>query len=327
MNREKLHKFVLNELSNEPEIDEVITWIESSEENKQEFETLKNLWAISGFANYDVYRAKKSDKTQKLRKKRTIPMYLLRYAAIFVLAFLIGSISVYYLGYKNSDELAWNEIIVPEGESAEVYLSDNTHVWLNSNTKLIYPAKFEGKSRDVKLTGEAYFDVSHNPKNPFYVQTPELTVAVMGTSFNVQAFDQDDEVNVTLIEGKVNLQNSKGIVVSELSPGENALFDLTKKTIHVSKANAGYYTSWKDGYLVFKNEKLEDIVRKFERWYSVSVIFDEEEIKQIEFTGTILKSKPIDQIFDILKYTAGIEYTIEIINNKPSIIHLKKKPM
>ncbi|NCB49042.1 MAG: hypothetical protein EOM55_05480, partial [Clostridia bacterium] len=75
MDREKLHKFVLNELSNEPEIDEVITWIESSEENKQEFETLKNLWAISGFANYDVYRAKKSDKTQKFRKKRTIPIY------------------------------------------------------------------------------------------------------------------------------------------------------------------------------------------------------------------------------------------------------------
>jgi ferric-dicitrate binding protein FerR (iron transport regulator) len=81
-------------------------------------------------------------------------MYLLRYAAIFVLAFLIGSISVYYLDYKNPEESAWNEIIVPEGESAEVYLSDNTHVWLNSNTKLIYPAKFEGKSRDVKLTGK-----------------------------------------------------------------------------------------------------------------------------------------------------------------------------
>lgn len=327
MNRGKLHKFTLNKLNNEYEIEEVINWIESSEENKQEFETLKNLWAISSFANYDAYMGTKSGKTQTLRKKRVIPMYLIRYAAIFVLAFFIGSISVYYLGYKDSEELAWNEIIIPDGESAEVYLSDNTHVWLNSNSKLTYPAKFEGKFRDVKLTGEAYFDVSHNPENPFYVQTSDLTVVVKGTSFNVQAYDSDDEVNVTLIEGKVTLKNTNGKFVSELFPGENAKFDLIKKTISLSKANTEFYTSWKDGYLVFKNETLEDIVRKFERWYNITVIFDEEEIKQIEFTGTIQKNKPIDQIFNILRYTAGIDYTIEIINNKPSIIHLKKKPM
>ena len=327
MNREKLYKFTLNKLTNESDIAEVIDWIESSEDNKQEFETLKNLWAISGFANYESYTKAKSGRTLILRSKRAIPMYLIKYAAVFVLAFLLGSISVYYLGYKKSNELSWNEIIVPEGESAEVYLSDNTHVWLNSNTKLTYPAKFEGKTRDVKLTGEAYFDVSHNPENPFYVKTTELTVAVKGTSFNVQAFDCEKEVNVTLIKGKVVLQNQKGTVVSELSPGENARYDLTKREISISKANTDYYTSWKEGYLVFKNETLENIVRKFERWYNITVIFDEEEIKQMEFTGTILKNKPIDQIFDILKYTAGIDYSIEIINNKPSIIHLKKKPM
>ncbi|MCG6190653.1 FecR family protein [Maribellus maritimus] len=327
MNKEKLHKFTLNKLSKESEIEEVLNWIESSEENKQEFETLKNLWAMAGFANYEDYAGKKSCKTQKLGKKRVIPMYLLKYAAIFVLAFFIGSTSVYFLWNKESNELVWNEIIIPDGESAEIYLSDNTHIWLNSNSKLTYPQKFEGKTRDVKLSGEAYFDVSHNPENPFFVQTPELTVAVKGTSFNVQAYNSDDEVNVTLIKGKVSLQSPKGKFVSELSPGENAKFDLTKKTISLSKADTEFYTSWKDGYLVFKNETLEDIVRKFERWYNITVIFDDEEIKQIEFTGTIMKNKPIDQIFNILKYTAGIDYSFEIINHKPSIIHLKKKSM
>ncbi|MBN2892654.1 MAG: FecR family protein [Bacteroidales bacterium] len=327
MDREKLHRFTLNKLKDESEIEEVINWIERSEVNKEEFKTLKNLWAVSGFANYNTYVETQSGKTKKLYKKRIIPMYLVRYAAVFVLAFLIGSLSVYYQEDKNSEQLAWNEIIIPEGESAEVYLSDNTHVWLNSNTKLIYPAKFEGKTRNIKLTGEAYFEVTHNKEKPFYVETSELTVAVLGTSFNVQAFDYEKKVNVTLIEGKVTLQNSGGNVVSELFPGENAQFDLTKKTLSVSKVSTEFYTSWKDGYLVFKNEKLEDIVRKFERWYNVTVIFDEEEIKQIEFTGTILKNKPIDQIFNILKYTAEIDYSMEIINNKPSIIHLKKKPM
>ncbi len=327
MNREKLHKFTLNELTNEAEIEEVVNWIESSEENKKEFETLKNLWAVSGFANYDVYQETKSGKIQITRKRGTISMYLLRYAAVFILAFFIGSVSVYLLENKVSNELVWNEIIIPEGESAKVTLSDNTHVWLNSNTKFTYPAKFEGKARNVKLTGEAYFEVSHNPENPFYVQTSELTVAVKGTSFNVQAYDSDDEVNVTLVNGKVILQNRNGNLISELSPGENAKFDLSEKTISLSKANTEFYTSWKDGYLVFKNETLEEIVKKLERWYSITVMFDKEEIKKIKFTGTILKNKSIDQIFNILKYTAGIDYSIEIINNKPSIVHLKMKPM
>jgi len=327
VNRGKLYKFVLNKLKTEQEIEEVITWIECSEENKQEFETLKNLWAISDFANYDDYVELQSGKTQYPDKKRVIPNYLIKYAAVFALAFLIGGITDYFLGFRKPVKLAWNEITIPEGESAEVYLSDSTHVWLNSNSKLTYPANFDGKTRDVQLTGEAYFDVSHNPKKPFWVRTPELTVAAVGTSFNVQAFTHENEVNVTLTEGKVNLQNTNGIVISELLPGENALFDLTKRKIFISKANTEFYTSWKDGYLMFKNEKLENIVRKLERWYSVSVVFDVEEIKRIEFTGTILKNKPIDQIFDILKYTTGMDYTIEIINNKPSIIHLKKKPM
>ena len=327
MNREKLHKFTLNELTNESEIEEVVNWIESSKENKQEFETLKNLWAISGFANYNAYRETKSGKPRIPRKKGVIPIYLIRYAAIFILAFLIGSVSVYFLENKKSNELAWNEIIIPDGESAEVSLSDNTRVWLNSNTRFTYPAKFEGKTRNVKLTGEAYFEVSHNPENPFFVQTSELTVAVKGTSFNVQAYNSDNEINVTLINGKVTLQNPKGKFVSELSPGENAKFDLAKRTISLSKANTEFYTSWKDGYLVFKNETLEEIVKKLERWYSITVLFDKEEIKQIRFTGTILKNKSIDQIFSILKYTAGIDYSIEVINNKPSVIHLKTKPM
>lgn len=327
MNNEKLHKFALNQLTEETDIEEVVNWVEASKENKEEFETLKNLWAISGFANYDSYAGVEQGKTVVLGSKRLIPLYLLKYAAVFVLAFFIGSLSIYFIGNQDSAELASNTVIVPYGESAEVYLSDNTHVWLNSGTKLVYPAKFEGKTRNVELTGEAYFDVSHNPENPFHVQTPELTIEVLGTSFNVEAYNKTAEVNVTLVEGKVNLQNTLGSILTELSPGENARFDLAQKKIRIAKVNTDFFTTWKDGYLLFKDETLEEMALKFERWYNVKVIFDDEAIKQIKFTGTILKNKPIDQVFDILKYTADIEYSIKIINNKPSIIHLKTKPM
>ncbi len=326
MDREKLYKFSLNKLEGDPEIGEVIDWIESSEDNRREFEALKNLWAVSGFASYQSYVGKEPGNSPSLHKKRAIAIYM-KYAAIFIMAFLIGSISVYFMGGNDPEGLTWNEIIIPAGESAELYLSDGTHVWLNSNTELRYPAKFEGKKREIELTGEAYFDVSHNPDNPFFVQTRGLTVSVAGTSFNVQAFGYEDNVNVTLVEGKVHLQSPGGKLLSELSPGENALYDLKKSAITISKADTEFYTSWKEGYLVFRDEKLEDIARKFERWYNIKVFFEDDGIRQIKYTGTILKNKPIDQVFNILKYTAGIDYSIEIINNKPSIIHLKNKPM
>ncbi|KJF45181.1 FecR family protein [Draconibacterium sediminis] len=327
MNKEKLHKFALNQLVNQTEIEEIVSWIEASAENKEEFETLKNLWAIAGFANYDSYVSVKQGKVVSLNRKRSILLSLTKYAAIFVLAFLVGSISVYLIGKQEVPEYALNEIIVPEGESAEVYLSDNTHVWLNSGTKLTYPAQFDGETRDVQLSGEAYFDVTHNSENPFHVKTTNLTVKVLGTSFNMEAYEEARDVNITLVEGKINLQNNAGEVLTELAPGENAEFNLTQKKINISKVDTEFYTSWKDGYLVFKDETLEEIAEKFERWYNVNVVFDDEKIKQLRYTGTILKSKPIDQVLEILKYTTGIEYSIEIINNKPSIIHLKNKPM
>lgn len=327
MNKEQLHKFALNQLTNQTEIEEVVKWIEASEDNKEEFETLKNLWAISGFANYNSYVDVKQSKTVSINSKRLVPMGLFKYAAIFVLAFFIGSLTVYFIGNQIPTEMALNEIIVPDGESAEVYLSDNTHVWLNSGTKLTYPAKFDGETRDVQLNGEAYFDVTHNPENPFHVETSQLTVEVLGTSFNLEAYGHEKEVNVTLVDGKVNLQNKAGQLLTELAPGENAQFNLNQKKINISKVDTEFYTSWIDGYLVFKGETLDEIAKKFERWYNVEVIFDDDAIRQKKYTGTILKNKPIDQIFEILKYTTGIEYSVEIINNKPSIIYLKNKPM
>ncbi|WP_321996581.1 FecR domain-containing protein [Draconibacterium orientale] len=325
MNNEKLHQFATNQLSLNSEIEEVVNWIESSEENRKEFNTLKNLWAISGFENFDTYRKPDVKTLSKQSNRKVLYLEILKYAAIFIFAFSIGGLTLHYLGTSTPEELAFNEIIVPAGESAEVLLADSTHVWLNSGSKLVYPTTFADKSRDIKLTGEAFFQVTHNPDNPFHVITPQLTVEVVGTSFNVEAFDESDNVNVTLVDGKVNLQNSNGIFLTELVPGEKALLDLVNQKITISEVKTDYYTSWKDGYLLFKNERLGDIAGKFERWFNVQVKFESEQIKDLKFTGTILKNKPIDQILDILKYTSDIDYRIEMKNNKPSIIYLKNK--
>lgn len=325
MNKNKLHSFVLNQLTEDTEIKEVIDWIESSPKHKEEFETLKNFWAISEFNNTPINR-----KYSRINNKKHFAIRVLKYAAIFIFAFFISGLSYFY--YDNNirnanDDLLCNEIIVPEGESAEIYLSDSTHVWLNSNSRLIYPSRFDTKKRDVKLYGEAYFEVAHNPQKPFHVITTNLAVAVKGTSFNVQAYDNEDNINVTLVEGKVDLKSLSGNVISKLLPGQNASLNLSTKKMKISNVNTQYFTTWKDGYLVFKEESLGDIANMLERWYNVSVIFNDESIKNLTFTGKILKNKPLDQVLDILKYMAKIDYSIDSQNDKPNVIYLKTMPM
>lgn len=324
MDKEKLHLYASNQLSEKSEVEEVIQWIESSSENQKEYNTIKNLLAYSEFANFDELVATSNQTT---RKTKLIRMEFMKYAAIFILSFLIGGSTIYFLDTPQANNFATNEIIVPLGESAEVILSDNTHVWLNSGAHMKYPTTFNSNNRDVELKGEAFFDVTHNPDQPFHVITPAITVEVLGTSFNVMAIENQDEVNVTLVDGKVNLQNEDGTLLAELKPSQNASYNLNKKEIDIETVNVEFYTSWKNGVLMFKDEKLVDLSAKLERWYNVEIVFDDELVKELEFSGTILKNKPIDQILDILKFTSEIDYNISMKSEQASIIHLKRTNM
>ena len=324
MDRNKLLQYSTNKISDPREIDQIIQWIEASEENKEEYNRTKNLWAYSEFANFDDILHSEKPATPRVK---LIRMEFIKYAAIFILAFLIGAATFYFPKSTSLESMAFNEVIVPLGESAEVILPDQSHVWLNSGSHLKYPSSFNGETRDVVLEGEAFFDVEHNSAKPFHVITSAITVEVLGTSFNVEANDNKEVVNVTLVEGKVNLQNRKGKHVTQLKPNQNASYNLKSNKLNISTVDVEFYTSWMHGELLFKDESLQDIASKLERWYNIKIEFDDEAVKEITFNGSILKNKPIDQILDILKYTADIDYTSTIRNKRPNIIHLKKKPM
>ena len=326
MDIEKIHRFARNLLSGREEIEEVVNWIESSGENQKEFNRVKNLWAYSGFSNFDTkaqYR-----KPVFFVRGKTRYIEILKYAAVLILVFFIGALSATFINKSIfPEEQAYNEIIVPRGESAEIILADQTHVWLNSGARLEYPTSFQKNARDIKLTGEAFFEVKHDDKIPFHVITPNLTVEVLGTSFNVEAFENSSLVNITLVEGKVCLKNNKNKVLTELSPNENARYNIREKKLDISTVNTVLYTSWKEGIMTFKDEKLADIAGKLERWFNVELVFDQEQVKTLRFSGSILKSKPIDQVLDILKFTSNIDYSIQIRNQRPNVIHLKQMPM
>lgn len=327
MKEETLYRYASNSMTDAKEIEEVLNWIEASPENKKEFSRIKNQWAYAGFRKFDaLVKENTYSKPTQASKIRSLRFEILRYAAIFILAFCIGGGSLFLLSNRNN-QIAFNEIIVPLGETSELILSDQTHVWLNSGAHLSYPSQFNSDLREVKLSGEAYFEVKRNEKSPFHVITENLTVNVLGTSFNVEAYTDSKFVNVTLVEGKVSLENNEGKLLTVLNPDQNAKFNVRKNSLEIEPVNTCFYTSWREGSMSFKDEKLVDIAAKLERWFNVEIVFEEESVKNYRFSGSVLKNKPIDQVLEILKFTAHIDYSVEMNNQSPNIIHFKSMPM
>lgn len=325
MDKERLHKYALNKISDKSEIEKIVTWIESSAENRKEFNSIKNLWSYTDFGNYDSGVYTDNSRKNVVSKAKVIRLELLKYAAVIIMSLIVGGSLTFVLQNSFKSELAYNEVIVPYGENAEVILPDKTHVWLSSGSHLVYPSVFLKGSRDIQLTGEALFDVEHNPKHPFHVITPNLIVEVLGTTFNVEAFDRSKYVNVTLVEGNVNIQDKNGKVLTNLNPNQKALYNISSKSLDVKNVDTDFYSLWKQGIYSMDNETLADISIRLERLYNVIFIFEDKELEEIEFSGSILKNKPIEQILDVLKYTSGIDYRIVLHNDKPNEIHLVKK--
>ncbi|MCK9412564.1 MAG: FecR domain-containing protein [Prolixibacteraceae bacterium] len=174
----------------------------------------------------------------------------------------------------------FNQVIVPFGQHTYLILSDGTKVWINSGSRLVYSPVFKGKSREVFLEGEAYFEVTKDENKPFYVGTNAFRVKVYGTKFDVQAYKQNNEYNTILMEGKVSLEANKGGIMAKeqfLYPDQKATLSDNKKDFLVSEvANIENYTAWKDGYLLFKNEAFQSILKRVSHYYNVDIELNDE---------------------------------------------------
>lgn len=168
----------------------------------------------------------------------------------------------------------FNQMIVPYGKRSFITLSEGTKVWLNSGSKLIFPPTFRGKSREVVLEGEAFFDVAHDAEKPFYVKTDVFRMKVYGTKFNVQAYHQDHDYNIVLVEGKVSMNSNENLQTKEifLAPNQKASITRGQKKIDViTVESTDIYTAWMDGYLTFINESMLDLMKRVSRYYNVEI--------------------------------------------------------
>nr|WP_321353958.1 FecR domain-containing protein [uncultured Draconibacterium sp.] len=230
------------------------------------------------------------------------------YAAVFVVALLLGGIAVHLQSERICEE-KFAEIEVPLGQMSEITLCDGTHVWLNSGTTLKYSNFFGRKSRNVSLDGEAYFDVEKSDI-PFRVQLKHSVVEVLGTQFNVISYEHDNNSEITLVEGSVNVNNLNGNSIAHLKPSQQLTINDQSLKAKLKTVDTDFYVSWTEGKIVFRDEKLEDICLRLERWYNVDIKFTGKDVGDMNFSGTILKSKPFSQIMTAfeLMFPVDIEY-------------------
>jgi transmembrane sensor len=207
----------------------------------------------------------------------------------------------------------YNTIKIPQGGEYNLVLSDGTKVYLNAESQLRYPVQFAGNVREVELVGEGYFEVATNAQKPFIVKTKGVSVEVIGTSFNVNAYGNTEKIVTTLVEGSVKLNMQGGSVSQILEPAEQAVFDLTSGKAEINKVDVNLYTAWKDGHLIFYDNRLEDIMTVLTRWYSADALFKNESVKNIRFSGSLDRYGDIKQILDIIKSTGKVN--IEINDN------------
>ncbi|TRZ41291.1 FecR family protein [Robertkochia solimangrovi] len=223
-----------------------------------------------------------------------------------------------------------NTLIVPIGGMYSLTLSDGTRVWMNSESELTYPVKFNANERSVRLKGEGYFEVTHNAEKPFRVITESGNITVLGTEFNVSAYEEDIEFATTLINGKVALDHLKGRMLQDsatvvLAPGERAVFNRSfGQNISINTVDTELYTAWKDGKFYFKNENLNTILTKVARWYDVTVTFTDPSLKKITFTGAVLKDQPLDYLMELISQSSNINYTINKNQHHYEVTILKK---
>ena len=207
-----------------------------------------------------------------------------------------------------STEIVYNELEVPRGGECIITLDDGTRVWVNAETRLKYPVTFVGENREVILEGEAFFDVVKNEK-PFIVKTSFGDVRVLGTSFGINAYVDAPESYTTLVRGKVSVETgtSDPLVIQ---PGEQVVTSKDGKMIR-QEVDVEEFVGWKDGMYVFREKHLGDIMKTLERWYNISVLFEEEELRGLLFTGNLKRYDDINVFFDALTRTGDMKYRVD----------------
>lgn len=200
-----------------------------------------------------------------------------------------------------------NTVQTLTGMEYSLTLSDGTRVYLNAETKLEFPTCFRGEYRVVKLEGEAYFDVSKDAAHPFIVEMNSLKVRVLGTSFNLRSYDDEEQVVTTLVEGKVEV--AAGEVSRTITPGMQVIYEKKEGNMNVREVDVSLYTAWQSGKFIFKNERLENVMTYLAKWYGFEYRFIDDHAKNLQIGANLDRYDDMEPIVEMLRRTGLVNIT------------------
>ena len=317
MNEELIIKYLQGQCTAEEE-DLFLKWLQESSENKKFFseqKALLNYRKVKHFGtdeqlNQAAARFHANVRHAESRRKKQVYLRFARYAAVLLFLLAVPTL-LYKTGYLSSSSELITVSIGQTDSTRFVPLSDGSRVWLNSHSSITYPKSFSKNERNVQLTGEAYFEVSHDSLHPFKVQTDNIQVKVLGTSFNVRAYSSKKNTETILVEGKVVIQNKQGNNLAMLAPGQMAGYDKTSQYLSIKAVDPDEYTAWRHGLIVFTNTTLDDITGKLSELYQVHFTIEGTRPVNTSYNFSFRKGQSIDKVLEMLSFIAPIKYKVQ----------------
>jgi len=334
--------------------DILLDWVNQSEENRAYFLKMQSIWLGAGQctsaemvntekALLKVQQATGGSTRETSKRSFSLVSRISGIAAAFVMIFLLGGLASYFLFGDRGDDLTVSSVIAPKGSKAKTVLPDGSEVWLNAGSNLSYNnTSYFRKNREVRLAGEAYFQVVTDRDKPFVVKAKGLDIKAVGTEFNVKAYPEEKIVETTLVEGIVKIEGrdqDKRIIDITLSPRQKAVCYTEggsgisseqpissgetgedpegddhppakiSRAIISSNVKTDLYTSWRDNRWIIEGMDIGQLSVLIERRYNVSIEFASAELKDYRFTGTF-QDETLEQVMQVLKLTAPLNYEI-----------------
>jgi len=326
---EEIFLKIINNTASETEKLEFFQSLENNPEKKEEFYRFKNLRVVSDL-NPDAYSKLKDENFQKFWNQvnaakpiLTLKLWM-RYAAIVIVASTLGFFANSLT--NNEKKIAFEnhiEYSSEKGSVSTIKLDDGSKIWLSSGTKLAIDKTKEGKTV-ARLCGEAYFDLIPNPTRNFVVDLGKFQIRDIGTTFNVRAYESENKISTSLINGQIDLVQESGTSILTVKPGEYVEYDKNRNNIEVTKQDPSEITAWKDGKFVFIDQSLGDICKELERWYNIEISIEDQSLSEIKYTSVVKRSTTVEMVLKYLSVTDQIKYEITNKKEGKDIIKIRK---
>jgi ferric-dicitrate binding protein FerR (iron transport regulator) len=304
---------VLNQSATDEEKKIVENWLLQSAGNRKIYATIANIGYFKNIGDLTETKerilAQLQHKIERPVLQRRLKIYQFISAAAVALLLIVGSWMLF--NRTNGNEPAFVETMTGNGCKSQITLSDGTKVDLNAGSKIQYPAHFNGKDRNVKLTGEAYFEVAKDSKHPFIVSVENIKIKVLGTHFNVKAFTDDGVITTTLIEGSVSVASIGNKKTFTLKPNQQLVYTTKTGNFALRNVEAKLFAGWKNNEYYFEHERFEQIARNIERIYNIGVIISSGRIGNETFSGSFGSKDNFYKVLEIMQKQKGFKYKVE----------------